>query len=155
MPVLKSPKHERFAQELAKGKTELQAYELAGYKPDDGNASKLASRLEIRARIQEITGAAAVRAEVTVASLIAEAEAARQLAMDIEAPAAAIAAVREKGVLSGKRIERSEHGRPREFEAMSADELRDSIARDLAELGREDLAASLVGGKGEAGRLPH
>jgi hypothetical protein len=53
-------------------------------------------------------------------------EEARQLALSTQQPAAAVAAVREKGVLSGKRVERSEHGQPGEFEAlerMSAAEL--------------------------------
>ena len=40
--ALKNPKHERFAQELAKGKSATEAYRLAGYKPDDGHASRLA-----------------------------------------------------------------------------------------------------------------
>ena len=30
---LKNPRHERYAQELAKGKSQAEAYEAAGYKP--------------------------------------------------------------------------------------------------------------------------
>ena len=54
MPVLKNPKHELYAQRLAKGETEASAYVAVGYKPDDGNASKLARN--VRHRAQEITG---------------------------------------------------------------------------------------------------
>jgi len=39
MPVLKNPRHERFAQLLASGKSGTAAYELAGYKPSDSNGS--------------------------------------------------------------------------------------------------------------------
>jgi hypothetical protein len=59
MPVLKNPKHERFAQEVASGKTQVEAYEIAGYKPNDGNAAQLAKRPEISARVAEINGIAA------------------------------------------------------------------------------------------------
>lgn len=72
MPVLDNARHERFAQEIAKGKTATEAYEIAGYKPDDGNASKLAARSEITGRIQEITGKAAKDAGVTAERIIAE-----------------------------------------------------------------------------------
>jgi hypothetical protein len=56
MPVLNNPKHEMYAQRLATGEKEVSAYAAVGYKPDDGNASKLARKV----RVQEITGKAAV-----------------------------------------------------------------------------------------------
>ena len=59
MPVLKNTRHERFAQELAKGSTAVGAYELAGYRPDRSTASKLAARPEVRARLAELQEAAA------------------------------------------------------------------------------------------------
>jgi phage terminase small subunit len=64
---------------------------------------------------------------VTVESLINEAEQARRGAMAAGQYAAAIAAIKEKGVLSGQRVERRESGSPGEFaelENMTADELR-------------------------------
>jgi hypothetical protein len=45
---------------------------------------------------------------------------------------AAISALKELGVLSGKRLERSERGEPGEFDRMSDDELRHTVA-DRAE----------------------
>jgi phage terminase small subunit len=80
MPVLKHPKRERFAQEFAKGKTQLQAYEDAGYKPSEGNAGTLARRPEVAERIAEITSRGARRAEVTVESICRELDEARTLA---------------------------------------------------------------------------
>lgn len=72
MPVLKNPKHERFAQELAKGKTATEAYVLAGYKPNDGNAATLKGKQRISDRVAEILGRAAERAEITVADVVSE-----------------------------------------------------------------------------------
>ena len=79
MPVLKNPRHERFAQFMAEGKTCVDAYQLAGFKRDDGNCSRLLSaRPEIQARLQELTGKlearAAKRHEITTDSLVAEIE---------------------------------------------------------------------------------
>jgi len=54
-------------------------------------------------------------------------------------------------------VQKHEHGEVGAFDAMSADDLRASIAADLTAIGRQDLAAALVGGEGEtrpAGR-PH
>lgn len=70
MPVLENPKHERFAQELAKGATATDAYVIAGYKNNDGNASKLAAK--VQGRVKEITGKAAEKAGVTVQRILTE-----------------------------------------------------------------------------------
>jgi Terminase small subunit len=59
-------RHERFAQALAQGKTATEAYALAGYKANDGNASRLKGNERISARAQEIVGRAAERAEVSL-----------------------------------------------------------------------------------------
>lgn len=69
MPTLKNAKHERFAQELATGETAIAAYEAAGYKPDRGAASRLSANVNVGKRVAEIQGRAAVRAEITVASI--------------------------------------------------------------------------------------
>jgi phage terminase small subunit len=65
MPALANAKHERFAQELAKGKTQIEAYRLAGYKPDDGAAARLSGNVRVQERVKEITERAATRAEVS------------------------------------------------------------------------------------------
>jgi hypothetical protein len=65
--VLSNPRHERFAQELAKGKSATEAYGLAGYKPSQPNAARLISNDMVAARVQELLGKAADRAEITVA----------------------------------------------------------------------------------------
>lgn len=69
MPTLSNPKHERFAQELAKGKTADEAYVEAGYTANRGNASRLKANDDVSARVAEIQERAAVRAEITVAGI--------------------------------------------------------------------------------------
>lgn len=54
MPTLKNPKHERFAQELAKGTTAEKSYEAAGYKANRGNATKLKQNESILRRVPEL-----------------------------------------------------------------------------------------------------
>jgi len=69
MPALENARHERFAQELAKGETATAAYATAGYEPNDGNAARLKGNERIEARVAEILGRAATRAEITVADI--------------------------------------------------------------------------------------
>jgi len=72
MTVLKNPRHERFAQEIAKGTFVTKAHEIAGYKSNDGNASKLAAKPEIAARVKEIIERAGVRVEITISRVLEE-----------------------------------------------------------------------------------
>jgi hypothetical protein len=41
MPTLQNPRHEKFAQELAAGKSAAEAYAHCGYKPNYGNCIRL------------------------------------------------------------------------------------------------------------------
>lgn len=54
MAALINPKHERFAQELAKGQTAEEAYVLAGYKRNRGNASTLKQDQSILDRVSAL-----------------------------------------------------------------------------------------------------
>lgn len=71
MPALENARHERFAQELAKGETATAAYEAAGYQPDRGAASRLSANVSIQKRVADILDRAATRAEITVADISA------------------------------------------------------------------------------------
>ena len=57
MPILSNPKHERFAQELAKGKSATEAHEIAGYSSNRGNACTLKQDENIGKRVAEILAA--------------------------------------------------------------------------------------------------
>jgi hypothetical protein len=61
LPVLKNPRHERFCQELAKGKSATEAYGAAGYKGNRRNASHLATKSDIKRRLEELQSEIAAR----------------------------------------------------------------------------------------------
>jgi len=65
MPVLDNARHERYAQEIAKGEPACSAYVNAGFKANDGNAIRLKGNERIRERVEEILEASAERAEIT------------------------------------------------------------------------------------------
>jgi hypothetical protein len=54
--VLENARHEGFARELARGKSLVRAYVAAGYAHNRPNASRLAKRPEVRARVAELHG---------------------------------------------------------------------------------------------------
>jgi hypothetical protein len=69
MPVLDNARHERFAQALAKGKNASEAYVLAGYKANDGNAATLKGNQRVQARLFELKTKSAEKTGLTVASI--------------------------------------------------------------------------------------
>jgi len=110
---LKNPRHEAFAQALARGMSASAAYVEAGYKANTGNASTLKADQSISQRVAELqeeqlaihqqaTAAAAANKQITIESLIAEAEAARAKAMSEKGgAAAAVSALTAKAKLAG------------------------------------------------------
>jgi hypothetical protein len=76
---------------------------------------------------------------VTAETLINEAEEARQAAMASGQNSAAVAAIKEKGILSGKRIERAEIGTPNEFENMTDEELERALIERVQKLWPRDF----------------
>ena len=66
MPVLKNPRHERFAELLASGKTATEAYGEAGYTPGRRDAaSRLSANVNIRARLRELQAIAIKKTVLT------------------------------------------------------------------------------------------
>ena len=72
MARLSNKRHEAFAQALAKGMSATEAYEKAGYKPNQPNAARLISNDMVRARVDEIQSKGAERAEIDIARTLAE-----------------------------------------------------------------------------------
>lgn len=72
MPALENARHEAFAQSLAKGKTADEAYVLAGYKANRGNATRLKANESVGKRVSELTERAADRAEIDIARTLKE-----------------------------------------------------------------------------------
>jgi phage terminase small subunit len=154
MTVLANHRRELFAQLLFQGFTAVDAYKKAGYKRHDGNACTLAKHPEILARLEEIRGegqgeqgwpvgtrAIAARAKVTVESLIDDSEKVLQRAMEINQLGAANTAIKGKGILSGKWIERQEVGGPGEYDSLSDDDLEQQIMERIARLGFASVVA--------------
>ncbi|MDX1240371.1 terminase small subunit [Sinorhizobium medicae] len=101
MPVLDNPRHEAFAQALFKGKTADEAYVLAGFKANRGNAATLKANQNIVKRLAELQERSAKRVEVTVESLALELEEARSLALTEKQTSAAVSATMGKAKLFG------------------------------------------------------
>lgn len=114
MPVLSNARHERFAQGIAKGKSQHDAYIYAGYAKNQqakdvrSNAGTLARKPEVAARIQELQEKQAQRIGVTVDDLIAELDDMLKLAKRVKHPAAGVGAVLAKGKLLGLIIDKAE-----------------------------------------------
>ena len=142
MPVLSNARRELFAQEIAKGRTITEAYVVAGYKDNDGNAAKMANHPEIIDRVKEITGNAAIRAEVSISrftqDLVRLAGKAEKMADDQDVPTGigiARACFMDAAKLNGLVIDRKELGAPGEFadiDKMTTDELRAYLAAQSA-----------------------
>ena len=127
MPILKNSRHELFAQEIAKGRTQREAYRTAGYvtKSDgaaDASASRLLSNAKVANCIRDLQAEAAKSTKVTLDSLIAEAEQARELAETKGQPSAMVSATTLKAKLTGFLVERTE-------DLVKRDELEEQRAR--------------------------
>ena len=101
MPALQNARHERFAQELAKGKTADEAYQQAGYAENRGNAVRLKANENVLRRITELKDRAAFRVEVSLDSIARQLDEDRALAFAVKQPGAAVAASMGKAKLFG------------------------------------------------------
>jgi hypothetical protein len=118
MPALKNPRHEWFAQEIARAVSPADAYKSAGYESDgrfaEAGAARLLKNTDVAARIAELKAApvtvvaTATSAEVTVATAIGEFEEARLLALKKGQAAAAVSATVAKAKLAGLLAEKRE-----------------------------------------------
>jgi hypothetical protein len=101
MPTLTNPRHESFAQELARGHSKAEALSRAGYGGSRSCASRLSANANIRSRVAELQANATVSTLVTIEQLTFELEQARQLAMARGNASAAVVAVIAKAKLHG------------------------------------------------------
>jgi hypothetical protein len=69
MPALDNAKHELFAQRLAEGRTADEAYQMAGYAENRGNAIRLKANERVASRVAELLTASAEQVGVTVADI--------------------------------------------------------------------------------------
>lgn len=107
-----SEQQRRFADYILEGKTQTEAYELAGYKSKTNeamraNAARLITNDNVASYIAERQEKAAESAEVTLEWLLDQAKGVLADARSDGSHAAAVSAIKELGVLSGERIEQS------------------------------------------------
>ncbi len=126
--MLRNPRRERFGQELAKGKTQIEAYKLAGYKPNRGDAAVLANNPEIVDRVKQILANSARRAEISVASITKMFMEDHKLAVELGQASAAVSAAQAIAKLHGLMVDRNE-----------VQQLTASV--DLSRLNRDQLTA--------------
>lgn len=137
MPVLSNPRHERFAQEIAKGASAGEAYRLAGYDADAKSAETAGPRLfrnvQVQARVAELQQRGAARAEVTIETILDELKEARELALKCEQASAAVAASMGRAKVAGLIVDKSVVNVNAVYEGMTDEELLDEAER-LAEM---------------------
>lgn len=134
MPALKNHRQERFCQLVKRGIPPYRAYPEAGYKPHEGAPYRLCGNVRVKARLRELTKGFAMKTRVTVESITREFDEARELALKVDQPGAAIAATANKAKLHGLLIDRKESGAPGDFAGLaSPDEVREKIRQELGE----------------------
>jgi len=127
-----------FARELASGKRPYEAAIAAGYpvgKNTQRMAQRRAAREDVKRMVAELRRPIAEHLEITQAELIKRADKVFNLAIASNQLGAAINALKELGILSGKRVERAERGEPGEFDRMSDEELDRAVSDAAAKLG--------------------
>jgi hypothetical protein len=130
MPVLDNPKWELAAQEVAKGKTQLEAIGAAGYAPHDSNAARLIGNDRVKLRIRELQEQAAMSVKITLEGQLAKLQEVLEQSTTLKQCSAAIAAIREQNELAGLRVQKIEHKAVDQFDSMTDDELRQYIYGD-------------------------
>lgn len=164
MPALDNAQHELFAQQIAKGSSQRDAYKAAGYKVKsdaaaDANASRLLSTDKVSARVRELqefisertVEKSAVSKAWVIAKLVENVERAMQGEAVLDAQGTPTGEWKYNGNVANRALEligkeqgmfvdRKEVGSPGDFDQMSEDELSAAIAEQTRELAEMDPA---------------
>lgn len=144
MPALENQRHERFAQELAKGNSASEAYVNSGYKESRSAACRLSANVNIAARVAELQGKAAQKVVVTIETIAAQLDEDRELAHRVSQPTAAVAASMSKAKLYGlapdKHIHSGPNDGPIQQEISSVDALTGRITGLAARTGQDGVS---------------
>ena len=108
MPALDNHKHERYAQELARGLNQTAAYKAAGYIGDETAASRLSRNDKVQARVAELLERSAIKVEFTLADAARQLDEDRALAHSVGQAGAAVSASLGKAKLFGHVIEKAQ-----------------------------------------------
>lgn len=135
--VLRNPRHERYAQNLAAGQDRAMAYREAGY--EGKSHANLDRQPHIKQRVRELLDARSRRAELSRKDILdriyQDWELARKLG---QVPAALKAAELMGKELHRMFVERREIGGPGDFDNKSEEELRKIINDGIKDLGWEE-----------------
>jgi phage terminase small subunit len=142
MAVLENTRHELFAQAIAKGSSQREAYLNAGYdvKPEvaDAAASRLLSDVRVESRVAELLELAATETEKTITDIVKMLEEDRAMARDLKQPSAAITAAMGIAKVLGLIVDKNEltgkNGGPIETADVTQDAER--VAGLISELAR-------------------
>jgi phage terminase small subunit len=145
MPALPNAQHEKFVQELIRGKSHADAYLAAGYKAKStAVASAAATRLlkdpAVQKRMSEFQQKAELETALTLDEHMRELKLLREMAKGKDDIKAAIAAEVKRGELRQFYVKRVETGGPGAFAELNDEELQQAIleqTRELAELDPE------------------
>ena len=109
-----TPKQEKFAQEVASGKNNSDAYRAAydARRMKDSsvncNASKIAGDAKVTQRVKELRAPVAEKAQITLESHLEDLKSLRDAARELNQIGAAITAEIARGKASGVHVEKSE-----------------------------------------------
>jgi hypothetical protein len=139
--ILDNVRHERFAQELATGRSATDSYEFAGFKRDDGHASRLAGQGRIQGRVHELKQEAARMADIRRQDIIELLRADHDLARERGQMAAAIRAAELLGKSIGMFGDQPEIDPAiDEFKNLTPAQMRERIAELVDDMGMPDVA---------------
>jgi hypothetical protein len=104
---LKNARHEKFAQQLAKGITTDDAYVAAGYTHNRGNAARLKANESVLARLGELQARTAEKATTTAADIARQLDEDRAFARKLKQSSAAVSATMGKAKVLGLLFEQT------------------------------------------------
>jgi len=117
---LRNARHEKFCIALSEGRSIAESYEVAGFKKNRGNSSRLNADERIRARVAELQAQMAVDSKVTVESICRELDEANKVAREKGQAAAMVSAATLRAKLAGLMVERVEVGNPGDFDGLTS-----------------------------------
>jgi phage terminase small subunit len=146
MGILANPRHERFAQGLAAGKSASQAYVDAGYSRNDGNAGRMNRNEQIRLRVSELQKENSMISRISREDIISRLLENVEEATEAKQHAAAGASIERLAKLLGYWTDRQEIRQVSELDGIDdPDELRAKLIKMAREMGEDGIADAMEG----------
>lgn len=130
---LKDSREEAYARELVTGKSQLAAYEAAGYSPDWGNAARAFGRKRVRDRVTYLRERAADKAAVKVGHIAHQYDEDREFAREHGNAGAAVSATTGKAKVLGLLVEKKVSFN-KSIDDLTKDEIRGLLGEDVGDV---------------------